>query len=164
MSDGSGLCLRPWNLDRDREALIRVLDDPEVAFRTPIPSPFGLEEADEYLRRDALNDRIHLAICDNDAIVGEIALNLATNAISYTVARDQRGRGFATRAVNLLATRASALGVHEVWLEIEPDNEPSIAVARRCGFVPTSAGDETVEDKGRTYVLQQWCRSLDGPT
>ncbi|MFF2901145.1 hypothetical protein [Streptomyces sp. NPDC057966] len=41
-------------------------------------------------------------------------------------------------------------------LGLEPDNHPSIAVARSAGFRPADSPPETVTDKGRTYELLTW--------
>ncbi|MFJ1597928.1 GNAT family N-acetyltransferase [Streptomyces sp. NPDC088261] len=49
-----------------------------------------------------------------------------------------------------------------VVLEIEPDNRPSVAVARAAGFRLTDAPPETVTDKGRTYTLLTWVREAPG--
>ena len=90
-------------------------------------------------------------------------VNRATQSISYVVGKAFRGRGVATASVQLaLADPAVKLGTN-VWLEIEDDNEPSKAVARRCGFVRADLPSETVEDKGRTYVLETWRRSIQNP-
>jgi RimJ/RimL family protein N-acetyltransferase len=159
-----GVALRTWDGQRDQAELIRVFDDDEIAYRTPIVRGFGQAEAEEYLRRSADVGRLRLAICsDEGAVVGEIMLNLSTDSFSYVVSCANRGRGFASRAVDLMCRHAATLGIHKVWLEIEPDNAASIAVALRCGFAPADQEPEAVEDKGRTYVLEKWNRLIGAP-
>lgn len=56
-----------------------------------------------------------------------------------------------------LSTRF-VLATPALWLEIEPDNDASAAVARHAGFSLSGAAEETVEDKARAYTLQLWER------
>jgi RimJ/RimL family protein N-acetyltransferase len=55
--------------------------------------------------------------------------------IGYWIAANARGRGYATRAVTLLTHWLFDLGAARVFLTIVAENEESIAVARRAGFV-----------------------------
>ena len=55
--------------------------------------------------------------------------------IGYWLAPEARGRGVATRAVILLTRWLFRLGAARVFLTIVAGNEPSVAVARRAGFV-----------------------------
>jgi RimJ/RimL family protein N-acetyltransferase len=68
-----------------------------------------------------------LRVLDQDRGVGEIGFWLAAHA---------RGHGIMSRAVRLIARWAfHELGVARVQLLAHPDNEPSIRVAERAGFV-----------------------------
>jgi len=59
-----------------------------------------------------------------------------TAEVSYYVAAAARGRGLATRTVLLLARWAfDELGIQRLELRAHPDNEPSIRVAERAGFM-----------------------------
>ena len=54
----------------------------------------------------------------------------------YIVAPAARGRGIAVRALRLLTDWSlQELGLERVELRIEVENEPSIRVAERAGFV-----------------------------
>jgi len=55
--------------------------------------------------------------------------------VGYWIAAEARGRGYATRALVLLTRWLFELGAARVFLTIVADNEGSIAVARRAGFV-----------------------------
>jgi RimJ/RimL family protein N-acetyltransferase len=146
---GEGLILRHWDND-DAPALVQIFDDPEVALRTPLPSPFGPVDASHYLVASR-EGRLDLAITTNgQRPVGQIMLNLASHMVSYVVAADFRGEGIATRALTLVSRYArDTLKFRVVGLEVEPGNVPSIAVATRCGFSRSDRPFEEVEDKGR---------------
>jgi len=73
-----------------------------------------------------------------DQVVGGVSLRLAgfeTAEVSYFLRASARGRGFATRAVRLVAGWAfQELGLERIELRAHPDNEASIRVAERAGF------------------------------
>jgi RimJ/RimL family protein N-acetyltransferase len=156
---GHGLILREWS-DEDLPALRDLFDDPDVAYRTPLPSPFDLEAARDYLADAGRSQRVQLAITtDGLQVRGEVRLNCITGGISYVVGAAHRGQRLAVRAVQLMTEHAhEALGLPRVILEIEPDNHPSVAVARAAGFRLTDAPPETVADKGRSLTLFTWAR------
>ena len=155
---GGGLILRHWD-DDDEAALVRIFDDPEVALRTPLPSPFGPVDVSGYIA--ALRQgRLDLAITTDgqrQRPVGQIMLNLGSHMVSYVVGADSRGTGIATRALTLMSNYArDTLEIPVAGLEVEPDNAASIAVATRCGFSRSDRPVEEVEDKGRRYTLETW--------
>jgi len=160
-----GLVLREWSRD-DLAVMQELFDDSDVAYRTPLESPFGQAAALRYLhsaeraRRD--NNRIHLAITtDGHQVLGEVQLNCATGSIGYIVGAAHRGQRLAVRALRIMTEFAhTTLALPKVILEVEPDNQPSIAVARSAGFHPSSSALETVTDKGRTYDLLTWEHNL----
>lgn len=156
-----GLVLREWS-DEDVPVMSELFDDPDVAYRTPLETPFDHAAALRYLRSAqkarAEGRRVQLAITvDGQQALGEILLGLSTRSIGYAVGRAHRGQRLATRAVRALTEYAhDELAVAEVILEIEPDNAASAAVARSAGFQLSEAAPETVSDKGRTYELLRW--------
>lgn len=158
---GHGLVLREWT-DEDVPVMQELFDDPDVAYRTPLESPFDQAAALRYLRnaRQARLDgrRIHLAITlDGQQALGEILLGLATSSLGYAVGTAHRGQRLATRAVMAVTEYAhTELALPEVILEIEPGNDASAAVARAAGYQLSDAAPETVTDKGRTYELLRW--------
>ena len=57
--------------------------------------------------------------------------------IGYTVFEPYRGRGYATEAAVALMDWAAGEGIHRFVFSIGPWNEPSLAIARKLGFVQT---------------------------
>jgi RimJ/RimL family protein N-acetyltransferase len=55
-------------------------------------------------------------------------------ALAYGLYPNWRGRGLATRAVNLVCRYAGEHGAMEAVIRVEPDNQISVRVAQRAGF------------------------------
>jgi len=158
---GDGLVLREWTWD-DTATLVELFDDPEVALRTPVASPFGLPDARDYLSRarqaKVAGQRVQLAITtEGGAALGEVGLNRSTGGISYAVGPASRGKGLATRALRLMTGHAhERFGLSRVILEVEADNHPSVAVARAAGFRPTGEPPVVVDAARRSFTLHTW--------
>ncbi|MEV6285352.1 GNAT family N-acetyltransferase [Kribbella sp. NPDC051770] len=160
---GDGLVLREWERG-DLVAMSQLFDDPDVAYWTPLRTPFDLAAAEEYY--DAAhtdNGRIHLAITtDGEQPLGEVMINQRTSALGYVVGSAYRGRGLAGRALDVLTGYAhEVLGLHRVILEIEPGNEASEAVATRTGYTPTDLPPIRLMQKSRDLQLRIWSHPAD---
>ncbi|MGP3773391.1 GNAT family N-acetyltransferase [Streptomyces sp. SDT5-1] len=166
---GEGLVLRDWG-EADLAAMPELFDHPDVAYWTPMASPFDAAAARAQLelcrKRRAEGTSILLAITvDGGAPLGEVMLRRAAEGmeIGYAVGPAHRGQGLAARAVRVMAAYAfEELGASRVILELEAENAASVAVATKTGFrllddVPLIHGEE----KGRPYALQTW--GLDRP-
>ncbi|MFJ7263031.1 GNAT family N-acetyltransferase [Streptomyces globosus] len=165
---GEGLVLRDWTED-DLAAMPELFDHPDIAYWTPIVSPFDAAAARARLERDrklrAEGTTILLAITvDGGVPLGEVMLRRAPEGteIGYAVGPAHRGQGLAARAVRVMAAYAfRELGAERVILELEAENAASVSVATRAGFrlldVPLIEGEE----KGRPFSLQTW--GLDRP-
>lgn len=73
---GEGVLLREWT-EADLGQMTSLFDDPEVAYRTPVVTPFDRQAAEAYLRRafQAKTDgtRLHLAITVDEGLAqGEV--------------------------------------------------------------------------------------------
>lgn len=160
---GEGLVLRDWT-EADLAAMPDLFDHPDIAYWTPMASPFDEAAARVRLARDrrlrAQGATILLAItADGRAPLGEVMLRRLPEGaeLGYAVGPAHRGRGLAVRAVRVMAAYAfEQLGVEHVVLELEAENAASSAVAERAGFalldVPLIEGEE----KGRPFALQTW--------
>ncbi|MGH8912131.1 MAG: GNAT family N-acetyltransferase, partial [Acidimicrobiia bacterium] len=112
----------------------------EAVFRFTTEAPdLGLEACRQNIT-DAATDPNHaqFAICDRDARpVGNLAVmrSSAGAMVSYWLAAEARGKGWAAAALN--ASTEWAFGTWDldhVDLEIDPANESSIRVARAAGY------------------------------
>ena len=75
------MVLREWE-DDDLVAMVGLFDDPDVAYWTPLASPFDLEAARVYLKRAqerrAAGKRVQLAVTvDGGEPMGEVLLMLS---------------------------------------------------------------------------------------
>ncbi|CAL9515798.1 GNAT family N-acetyltransferase [Streptomyces sp. enrichment culture] len=164
---GEGLVLRDWTED-DLPAMPALFDHPDIAYWTPLASPFDEAAARARLERDrrlrAEGSVILLAITvDGRTPCGEVMLRRSDAGIElgYAVGPAHRGQGLAARAVRLMAAYAhQQLGADRVILELEPENAASVAVATRAGFRPLDVPLIEGEEKGRPYALQTWGRNL----
>ncbi|GLY96193.1 GNAT family N-acetyltransferase [Actinoplanes sp. NBRC 103695] len=141
---GEGVALREWTSE-DLDDLVDLLDEPDIARWTPMPSPFDVAAGIAYLKRAqqgrVTGQRIQLAItADGGKPLGEVLLfgmdlGLKEAELGYLVGAPFRRRGLASGALGLLSGFAhGALGLSRLLLRIDPANTASTAVARRCGF------------------------------
>ena len=141
---GDGIQLREWR-DEDLDDLVVLLDDPDIARWTPMPSPFDLEAGIAYLKRARQSrtsgQRIQLVITtDGGRPLGEVMLfgvdaGLREAELGYLVGAQHRRRGLAALSLSLLSGYArSTLNLSRLLLRIDAENTASCAVARRCGY------------------------------
>jgi RimJ/RimL family protein N-acetyltransferase len=135
LADGT-LVLRPFD-QRDLPTLERAATDPEVV------RAFGSAPAEEalafHMRRWEERSAASFAICPGGgASVGGTLLEprrAGVAAVGYWLLPEARGRGYATRALRLLAEWGIRdLGLRRVELWAAPENEASLRVAERAGF------------------------------
>jgi [ribosomal protein S5]-alanine N-acetyltransferase len=80
------------------------------------------------------------SVCDpNDACLGHVWVDVANShrgSVGYWLLPEARGKGFATRSVQLISRWAlGELGMARLSVETEPSNHRSQRVAERSGFV-----------------------------
>ena len=127
----------------DLEALAQ---DPDVQRNTYVPMPpptgFGRIWAERYEEGRADGTREGFAVVDRlDGSFLGIAVAFAMDGESrqaefgYVVAREARGRGVATEALRLLTEWGFEHDLERLELRINVDNDASMRVAERCGYV-----------------------------
>ncbi len=146
LTDGV-VTLRAWR-DSDVAPAIAGHDD-QIAhwfgFDTVTPSPEVMRSAIDRWRSGYAEDRqvVSFAIEAEDRLVGSCEVRRAgdrTGQLSWSLYTGERGRGFATRAVRVLADYAmtepgqGGLGLGRVEAKVEPANQASLRVATRAGL------------------------------
>ncbi|GAA3822088.1 GNAT family N-acetyltransferase [Streptomyces chiangmaiensis] len=146
---GHGLLLSSWDpgSEEDVEAYLRGLTDPDFRrWNTPLRTVVDRQGAHESLRSRAagaangtsLSFRITDAACGTT--LGHIGVNeidhvMRTARVGYWVLPEARGRGVATRALDLAACWALAdLGLNRLELGHALGHDASCRIAERCGF------------------------------
>lgn len=156
LSDGV-VTLRPWSKD-DALFMAEANTDPAIQRYNgvldrqgwPAP-PLSMAEAEAVIEEFAASWQAFAATGKPDGVVfaivdagsGELAgccgvddwSKMDVVQFGYWLAPGARGRGFATRAVILMTRWLFERGAARAFLTIVADNAPSIAVARRAGFV-----------------------------
>lgn len=138
--------LRPWR-DSDIPSLVLACREAEIARWTLAPERYGETDARAYMlqRMDAIHAGVAapyaiVAPDDDRVLLGSVSLLRldwanARGEVGYWLAREARGQGHATRAVQLIcAWGAEALGLERIVLLAATGNAPSQHVAQRSGF------------------------------
>jgi RimJ/RimL family protein N-acetyltransferase len=163
---GDGIILREWRSE-DLDDLVIMLDEPDIARWTPMPSPFDVDAGIAYLKRAyqgrVSGRRIQLAITvDGAEPLGEVLLfgvdaTTREAELGYLVGERHRRRGLASRALSLLSAYAQGnLNLSRLVLRIDPGNTASTAVARRCGYRLTGEAPILQEGPYGPTSLDTW--------
>jgi len=152
------LVLRPL-APADVGALVLALNDPDIVRFIPgVPSPYTRLDAKAWVKRCAevwrSGESQPLAIVDaeTDELLGSVELHFAGPTVGYWVAPEARGRGIATRALQLVCASTE---IRPLWLTTHPDNRASQRVAEKAGFrrVGSTADHPAFRDGTRTAAL-----------
>ncbi len=163
---GDGIILREWRPE-DLDDLVAMLDEPDIARWTPMPSPFDVAAGIAYLKRAyqgrISGRRIQLAItADGGKPLGEVLLfGVGAGAreaeLGYLIGAPHRRRGLASNALALLSTYAqTSLNLSRLVLRIDPGNTASTSVARRCGYRLTGEAPILQEGPWGPTSLDTW--------
>jgi RimJ/RimL family protein N-acetyltransferase len=167
LSDGV-VTLRPFSED-DIPAIVVALKDPEISrWTATIPYPYEEHHAREFISthdemRASGSGANFLIVDATDArLLGAVGMEVeghggsgADAEVGYWVAKPERGRGVATRAVELIVGwMRRDLGMGEIALSTFPGNVASERVAAKSGFVPV--GSHSIERFGREQPVNRW--------
>lgn len=144
LTDGT-VRLRP-GADSDVERITEICHDPEITRWTTIPPAQRPTQTLAWIHRGSagLAAGTDLSLIIADAATGEplgtIGLHEVNHATGravagYVVAAEERRRGTASRALELICRFAfSELRLERIEVTIEPENAPSRATAKSVGF------------------------------
>jgi RimJ/RimL family protein N-acetyltransferase len=128
------------------EGLAALGQDPLVTQNTRVPEPWpdGFEHKwlELYAQGREEGKRDGYAVVDAETgeflgLAGVVDIHVDANQgeIGYALAPEARGRGIATRALELVTRYALVdLGLDRVELQISTDNDASMRVAEKCGY------------------------------
>ena len=144
LTDGE-ILLRPWTR-ADAPALVAMLNEPEIARWTRVPSPYRESDARSWLatheRLLRSGEQVPTAIADagGGRPIGSIDLRVKSwderrAEFGFLVAREARGRGVAPRALRLMSEWAMRdLGMRRLEVLVQPGNAASLAAVARAGY------------------------------
>ena len=139
------------------------------AHRPWLYPPLDSEGYRAYLAR--LDDRKYGYLAcrrDDDEIVGWLNVSeivrgaLQSAFLGYGGVAAHAGQGYMTEAVQAVVREAfGTLGLHRLEANIQPGNHPSIALARRCGFVKEGFSERYLKVGGRWCDHERWAIRAD---
>lgn len=133
-------------VQRDVDAITDACQDPEIPRFTRVTSPYGRDDALEYVSRtksawhDGTSAGFVIADAGDDTLLGSIGVmrfddTRTVAEVGYWVARGVRRHGVATRSVRLVSDWALRdLGIARLELMTRVENVASQRVAERAGF------------------------------
>ncbi len=153
------LVLRPWKFGDDK-ALARGFGSKKVrAWISEAPQgKYGLNEAREFIKMATENNgALYLAFTDKKSreLVGgggfnKINFNQMSGEIGYWIAESQWGKGLATEStLAVMKYGFEKLKLHRISIVALENNEASLAVIRKCGFVPEGLHREDSQLEGK---------------
>ena len=122
--------------------------------------PYSLADAQAALADwdPAAGGQFSIGLLHGGVLLGAVGLlpdRPGSIELAYWVRPEHRGRGLASLAVAAATDWAhGSLAIPRIWLEINPDNEPSLRLARRAGYhfeqrLSGHCRDWSHEDAGR---------------
>ncbi|WP_326808403.1 GNAT family N-acetyltransferase [Streptomyces sp. NBC_01186] len=143
------LILRPFE-ERDVEAVATACDDPDIQRFVPVPEPYTLKDAVEFVRGASpagwREDTMYNfgVFTHSGELVGSMGLVRVAHLrtadrqaeLGFWTARGHRRRGYTAEAGRAVVDWAfDSLGVERLEWVAQAENEGSRAVALRIGFV-----------------------------
>src|SRR3954453_22007132 len=136
--------LRSWR-NSDAADITRMFQDAEAIRWTRAPSPYREGDAFQWLAslptQMRRGDALPLAVTDTSdgKLLGSIDIRMRGEGraeFGYVIGAWARRRGIGTRALSLYSPWCfENLDVARLELLVQPDNEASLALGRRAGFV-----------------------------
>ena len=159
-------------LPRDAAALLALIGDPEVTKYLNVPTITTLAEAQAVLerldQRYAARDMIRWAIelVEHNEMIGTVGLlrfdfEHRHAELGYDIARRWWGRGLTPEAAGAVIRYGfSVLGLHRIEAGVLPENDASVRVLQKLGFVEEGTRRDYLYAKGRFHSFR-WFSLLE---
>lgn len=134
--------LRPWQTS-DASPLATLLGNPHVhRFLSPtLPRPYGLQEAEEFIRFCHQNSALERAILAGHTLVGGIGARLSkeTADLGYWLGEPYWRQGIMSQAIPLFLAELQTLApqVRHITAQVYDFNNASRSLLLACGFQQT---------------------------
>ncbi len=149
----------------DRREVIERVAEGQSLLSPWISAPATARDFRHYLRRTQRDDHEGLLVCrlDSDEIAGVINLNnivrgsfLSASLGYYAMAR-HRGHGYMREGLEMVKNYAfRQLGLHRIEANIQPANQRSINLVKRCGFVREGFSRSFLHIEGAWRDHERW--------
>jgi ribosomal-protein-alanine N-acetyltransferase len=149
----------------DRDELIAAMRASRRLHGRWLSPPTTPEAFGQWLRRTREDSFVSLLACrrEDGAIAGYFNIGqiirgyLQSAFLGYGAVAAYAGRGYMTEGLGLVLDHAfSDLGLHRLEANIQPGNEASIALVRRCGFVKEGFSERYLKINGRWRDHERW--------
>lgn len=161
------LILRPYTL-RDVEAVLAMASDPEWARYLPVPQPYTMVDAEQFIAQQLLLDRTAQpawAIERNDALIGGINIRFdfdnQVGEVGYSLARPWWGQGLMTEAAGALIEAAFSTypDLNRIRAMADSRNGASLRVMAKLGLVQEGVLRQNRFIRGE-FIDEVWCGLL----
>ncbi|HTU78922.1 MAG TPA: GNAT family protein [Solirubrobacteraceae bacterium] len=150
---------------RDRDAFLAAMRASRQLHRPWLTAPTSDDQFDALLGRAGqlsfepllAHRRIDGAIVGFFNVNNIIRGNFQSATLGYGAVAKHAGNGYMTEALELVLRRAfTAMRLHRLEANIQPDNARSIALVRRCGFVHEGFSERYLKVAGRWRDHERW--------
>ena len=170
LAEGLRVGIRPFTHGDGAEFTARVRES--KALHRPWLFPPGTSVAYASYAGRLIDDptKAGFLVCEKDdgAIAGFITLNnivegaFLCGTLGYGAFAHAAGRGLMGEGLDLVVRYAfGTLGLHRLEINVQPDNAPSIALARRCGFRPEGFSPKFLFIDGAWRDHERWAITAD---
>lgn len=137
--------------EEDAHALHPIFADPRAMRFWSTPPHRSFEETEAYVRAtmaaQAAGEGDDQVVVHKGRIIGKAGL-WDNEEIGFMLAPDIWGQGLAGEAVAAVIERARSRGVPHILADVDPRNEASLRLLRRCGFIETGRATATLQVGG----------------
>src|SRR3569833_2517365 len=139
----------------DAPALHAMLSDPETMRFWSTPPHTALAETEAWVADGvaamARGDGVDFVVLESSRLIGRVAFWMG-NEIGFLFSRAVWGPGYAQEAmIAVLRYGFHHLGFKSVRADVDPNNERSLKLLERCGFLRTGTAERTFKI-GDTWV------------